>query len=306
MADKMVFWDDLDVKSPIRNLLINRACVDLIGKGEYDLIARTYFHDKGVILGRGESIEDIYEDVCEKDGYEVVSRPSGGSAILVGPDSTLCYSIFFNSARFGGRFNIHEVYKSIVLPLARNLGDEFSVVGNYYLRYNLDEESIPIAGHAIKSYGEVTQFDGIVNLKRFDMAALEKVLRLRELWEFNGKKYLKVNGRFYDLDGGEVNLDENSPQFLRSEKQELEKIIGLEEIGISTTKFKQNLRKSLEEVFGEVHRIKGLSFKDVELDRYAEYLNLGNNYKGRRFLGHCFVDLVEEEQEIVCVEEEKP
>ncbi len=300
MANRMVFWDDLEVKSPSRNLAINRVCVDLVNNGGYDLVARTYLHDKGVILGTGESIEDINVEFCKKEGYEVVSRPSGGSAILVEPNLILCYSVFFNSKRFGGRFNIHRAYKSIVLPLTRNLGGKFSVVGNYYLRYNLDGQSIPIAGHAIKSYGEVTQFDGVVNLKRFDMGVLEKVLRLRELWRFNGSKYLKVNGRFYDLNGKEASLDKDSPQFLRSERKELEKIVGLEDIGMSINKFKQTLKKSLEEVFGEIDRNCNLSVDESNIDEHIKNLGLENNYKGRRFLGHCFVDLVEEEQEIVC------
>ncbi len=295
MTDKRIFWDDLDVKSPSKNLAINRACVNLVKNGDYDLVVRTYLHDKGVILGRGESIEDVDTDFCKKEGYEVVSRPSGGSAILVEPDLTLCYSVLFNSKRFGGRFNIHETYKSIVLPLAKNLGDDFSVVGNYYLRYDLDGQSIPIAGHAMKSYGNVTQFDGVINLKRFNMTILEKVLRLRELWEVNDSKYIKVNGRFYDLNGKEVSLDETSSQFLRSEKQELEKIVGLYDIGLSLSDFKRALKKSLEGVFGAVSEVKNIPFNSAETSKYLEDSNL----KGRRFLGHCFVDLVEGEQEIV-------
>ena len=299
MENKMVFWDDLDVKSPSKNLAINRACVDLVGNGEYSLIARTYLHDKGVILGTGESIEDIDADFCEKEGYEIASRPSGGSAILVEPNLTLSYSFFFNSKRFGGRLNIHKAYRSIVLPLARNLGKKFGVVGNYYLRYNSEGESIPIAGHAMKSYGEVTQFDGVINLKKFDIATIEKVLKLRELWKVNDSKYIKVNGSFYDLNGNKVSLDENSPRFLRSERQELEKIVGLEDIGMSAAKFKQTLKKSLEEVFGVVSEVRDVPLDVTEIGKYIKNSKLNNDSKGRRFLGHCFVDLVEEEPQIV-------
>ncbi len=88
MTAKMVFWDDLKIKGPSKNLAINRACANLVKKGNYDLVARTYLHDKGVILGRGESIRDVNEEFCKTKGYEVISRPSGGSAILVEPDLT--------------------------------------------------------------------------------------------------------------------------------------------------------------------------------------------------------------------------
>ncbi len=151
----------------------------------------------------------------------------------------------------------------------------------------------------MKSYGEVTQFDGVINLKKFDMGILEKVLRLRELWEVNGSKYLKVNGMFYDLKGVEISLDENSLQFLRSERKELEKIAGLEDIGMSAKEFKQILKKSLEEGFGNISEVDDLPFDGTKIREYIEYSKLKDDSKGRRFLGHCFIDLVEEEPEIV-------
>ncbi|MFP4195963.1 MAG: biotin/lipoate A/B protein ligase family protein [Candidatus Woesearchaeota archaeon] len=299
MNERNIFWNDDVVKSPSENLAINRYCVDLIHQGKYDVIARTYLHDKGIILGNRESIDDVNVDFCKQEGYEITSRPTGGSAIVTGPNLTLCYSVFYNSEKFGDKFNIHDAYKSITFPLAKNLGEKFSIVGNYYLRYELDDGLVPIAGHAMKSYNTITQFDGVINIKKFDMDTIEKVLRLRELWVSDDSKYLEVEGEFYDLQGKKTDPSNSSLEFIRSEKRELEKIIGLEDIGMTVTEFKRTFKQSLEEVFGTLYETKFSVLDEDTIHKYEKELNVKSHGSGQRFLGHCFVDLVEEEQETV-------
>ena len=288
----MIFWDDTKINSPIKNMAINKACVDMVKNDEYDLIARLYRHSKGVILGFAESIEDVNLEYCKKHGYEVTSRPSGGSAIIVDPALNLSYSVFFKKKSF----NVHEIYQDLTIPLAKHLGDGFSVEGNYYLRYNIDGESIPIAGHAMKSYGGVTQFDGVVNLKRLCGEHIDDVLKTRELWRSGEDNYLKVEGRFFHMDGKEAMIDDADATCLRREKDELKKLVGLEDINISYEDFRLAFMQSLKDTFGDISEMP----LDIDVKVLEEYSAQSDETtkNARKYLGHCFVDMVEEENPI--------
>lgn len=292
MSDKMVFWNDTEIRGPKTNLAMNKACVDMVKNEDYDLVARVYRHSKGVILGFTESPDDVNKGYCKNHGYEITSRPSGGSAIIVDPELNLSYSVFFKNSNF----NVHEIYQKLTIPLAKKLGDGFSVEGNYYLRYKVGGEKVPIAGHAMKSHEGVTQFDGVIHLKRFDKEHIDNVLNLRELWNYKGENYLKVDNAFFDMKGDKADIDVSNAYLVRSEKDELEKIIGLEDIGLSYDDFAIALQDSLNEAFGDVST-KTLYIDDKVLQDYlAERESTVKN--PRKYLGHCFVDLVEEEQSV--------
>src|SRR3989344_1665832 len=99
-----------------------------------------------------------------------------------------------------------RIYKAITIPFARKLGKNITVEGAYYLRLKLNGASIPFAGHAMRFYNQrIVQFDGVVNRKAFDIEILEKALNLRELYTFEGKEYIVVNGKAYNLEGKEIN-----------------------------------------------------------------------------------------------------
>jgi lipoate-protein ligase A len=298
MSNKKIFWNDTKEKSPKINIAINKVCTEMIENREYNLIARIYTHKKGVILGNSESIEDIYKKFCEENQYEITHRPSGGSAIITEPELTLCYSIFFDIEQFGGKFNIHEIYKKITIPLAKKLGQNFSVEGTYYIRYKQKNKKTPMAGHAIKTNKKTHQFDGVINLTKFDIKKAEKILKLRELWEYKEKKYIKTEGKFYNLEGKNANIDQENGKLLRSEKKELEEIIGLKEAGITKEEFIEALKKTIEEIFGqteytEIFKINEEEIKKAEIEKEKNWEG-----KKRKNLGHCFVDLIEEEPEI--------
>ncbi|MEM4336958.1 MAG: hypothetical protein QXG86_03060 [Candidatus Woesearchaeota archaeon] len=298
---KNVLVIDKEVRKPSENLWINNYYSNLIKNGEYNSITRFYKHKKGVILGANESVEDINIEECIKEGYEVVRRPSGGSVIVVEPMLNLCYSLFFNPKIFGSDININGIYKAITFPLAKNLGSRFKVEGTYYLRYDIGDKKVVVGGHAIKTEKNVIQFDGVINLKKFDVKKLEELIKLRDLYESEGKKYILWEGRFYDKKGNFVKELRNG-HLLRSEKKELEQVLGLEDIGLSEKFFISAMKKTIEEIFGvaEYGQI------PVSMRNKKQYTNkyiikktqkLGEGKKRKR-LGHCFVDFVEEETRI--------
>lgn len=291
MSDKQLIWIDQTARNPSENIAINRECVNQIQNKKYDLIARFYTHKKGIILGNSESSQDVNIDYCTQNNYEVIRRPSGGSAIVVEPDLTLCYSLFFSNP---SKFDINEIYKKITLPLARNLGEKFSIKGNYYLRFENNGKSVPIAGHAMKSYGDIIQFDGVINKKAFDVEKVARLIKLRELYQDNQNKYISVNKELFDLKGKKVNLRRSQLKLIRSEKKELEDIVGLQDICLSERDFINTFRTTLEELFGHLQEGE-ISINNQGLLPYAKESKKLDNHKKRIFLGHCFVDLIDEE-----------
>ena len=190
--EKKVLLLDKEAKTPSQNLATNQYFVDLVRQKQYDLIARIYKHTNGVILGYNESSNDVDMEFCRENNYEVIRRPTGGSAVVVDPDTTLCYTIIFDPLRLGRGKNINALYKEITIPLAKKLGLGVTVEGAYYLRMRLNGSSIPFAGHAIKLHdGKIAQFDGVINMTPFDMEKISGTIRLRELYSFNGSRYIK-------------------------------------------------------------------------------------------------------------------
>jgi len=298
--ENRVFLHEKEVKTPSENLAINKMCSDLIKTNIYDLIARVYYHSNGVILGNAESLFDINEFYCKENGYEIVRRPSGGSVILVDPKLVLCYSIFFDSDKFNLGKDLTRIYKAITIPFARKLGKNITVEGAYYLRLKLNGASIPFAGHAMRFYNQrIVQFDGVVNRKAFDIEILEKALNLRELYTFEGKEYIVVNGKAYNLEGKEINkFDKKRAIFLRDEKRELEKVLGIEEIGLNDEEFVKALYSTLVDVFGKIKIVDEINLNKNDLLKNIKKIKEEVSGGTKTCLGHCFVDLVEKEPRI--------
>lgn len=296
--ERQIFIYDTKVKKPSENLAINWFCRDKIKDNSYDLIARVYSHLNGVILGRFESAQDVNEEFCRENGYEIVKRPSGGSAIITDPSLVLCYSIFFSADEFGfGSLDHTKVYESIAIPLAENLGEMFSVEGAYYLRVGHNGSSLPIAGHAIRIEDGIVQFDGVVNRTAFDMDQLSKVLKLRNLYSFNDQQYVVVDNQVFDLKGKKSDVDISKAKLLRSERDELEKMVGLRDINMEDNHFVSAFLSTLRDVFGVVERVEGLDFGNFVEDIAEEIRR--DSFEGQRVgLGHCFVDLVEPEPKV--------
>ncbi len=298
--EKRVFLIEKNPKSAGENLAINQICIDLIKNNKYEVIARAYYHKKGVILGNSESYFDIYEDFCNKNQYEIVRRASGGSAILVDPNLVLCYSIFFNCNNENLGKDLTNIYKNITIPLAKNLGKNFSVEGAYYLRTKINGISVPLAGHAMKIHNqEIVQFDGVINRTSFEIEELSKVIKLRELYYYEGKNCIISDCEAFELSGKKINnFDYSKATFLRSEKIELKKVVGLKEIGISDNHFLDVLFNTLECLFGNLNKVNNIKIYKNTINKFHEEIKKDTKGGNRILLGHCFVDLIEPESRI--------
>jgi len=299
LEDKVFFVEETP-RSPKENLAINQHCINLVGNGKYSVIGRAYYHTKGVILGHNESLSDVNLENCEALGYEVVRRPTGGSAIVVDPKRVLCYSIFFLPRKFGLQGDVTDSYKRMAIPLATKLGKGVSVRGAYYLRADVGVDQVPIAGHALKIHssalGRVVQFDGVVNRTVLDAETISKLLKLRELHTSGGNNYMVVDGMIYD-EKGKI-TEATKLVLVRSEREELERSVGLREIGITDKRFLQALHQVMEDNFGEV-RTKALKFGKRAIQKTSAEIErrIGDGKRG--LLGHCFVDLLEPEPILV-------
>lgn len=298
--EEKVFVIDKKPKSPIENLAINAYCAKLVGTGKYSLIGRAYYHNPGVILGHNESLTDVDTAKCASLGYEVARRPTGGSAIVVDPKSVLCYSVFFMPKTFGLKEGVTETYRAMSIPLAKELGKGIIVRGTYYLRADIGFDEVPIAGHALKIHsekkGRVMQFDGVVNRTALDVERISQLLKLRELHTSGGRNYLVVGGKAYDENG---NLANNSGLVkIRSEREELERCIGLRELKITDIQFLKALYNVMRSNFGDVE-LGSIRPNPSDIKKISSQIRRKKGAGKRERLGHCFVDLMDPEPILV-------
>lgn len=290
--DARILFYDKTARFPSENLAINRACADLVKSGKKEFIGRIYSHKKGVILGKLQSISDVCLDACRAQGYEVVKRPSGGSAVVVDEDSAVCYSLFFPLEAFE-KLDLDKIYKKVALPLAEALGSEFAVEGAYYLRVKKDGRSVPVAGHALYLQSEgVVQFDGILHLRSLDADAVSKLLKLRDLYQSDAGNFFAVDGRYYTLKGQEItDIDVSKASLVRSEKKELACFPGLLDLGVSLEDFVSALHSVVCGIFGPVEITGAFDFGTLKTSS-------DKKFGSHSCLGHCFVDLVEPEPKL--------
>lgn len=294
-----IFIDDEEPKSPSHNLALNVRFNELVSSGKYQAAVRIYKHKPGVILGRMESIADVNEDYCRTNNIEIVERITGGSAVVVGPDEALCYSAFI---KVQNKFDLTENYKKLVTPILEELkkrGILAEVQGAYYIRVNKGDSKPPIIGHAATVRNNAMQLDGIIHSKNLKVEQIQRILNLRQLYEFEGHKYVVAGNEVYPIVNG-VPV-EQMPKFrkeagklVRDEKNELEQIPGLFELKVSEEEFKEVLYNAFTNSLGSLREASLDEINQDNLDILKERFQKrprGNN----RGLGHCFIDLVEPE-----------
>jgi len=293
--EKKVFFHDRLPKSPSLNLAINKAIVHAIKAGKYDAVGRVYYHTNGIILGNNESKDDIYQNNCGLYGFEVVTRPTGGSAILVTPELNMCYSIFFHLKRTNRERNTTKLYMELTLPLQEFLGEQFDVQGKYYLRVRHNGSYIPFAGHSLHLSKDLVQFDGVVHKHRLDPSFISNFIKLRELHKLGDEKYIRMDNAIYNNKGSKVeNITLSSTTIVRSEKEELERVLGLQELNIREEDYADSLYKLMCTLFDDVVKIDTLQLNQKKILVYQMRLSHINN--GRVIgLGHCFIDFMEAE-----------
>ena len=232
-------------KSASENLAINLYIMENIAP-DFDHVVRIYKHNKAVILGYRESSKDLNMENCKNYGYEVLKRSTGGSLVVASPESALCYSVFFNSNVSN---NLKEPFENFVIPLSENLGKDFTVNGNYYIRYN----GSPLAGHSAYKRGNITQLDGIVYLEPHNVDHYKDIFHLREL-HLNEK-----NEGFVLMDGKKIPLlkgnDVNNASKVKSEKDELKKMNTLYNTNLNENDFIEKNKINIYKSFWRIYRI---------------------------------------------------
>ncbi|MFT4307840.1 MAG: biotin/lipoate A/B protein ligase family protein [Candidatus Woesearchaeota archaeon] len=282
-----IIHDDTVPRSPREHLARNLRAAQLVFEGVHESIVRIYRHTPGVILGLNQSLEDVDRRACEELGYELVRRPSGGSAVVVDPDQALCYSVFFLSHTV--RPKPFPLYESFVRPFVSELGDRFSVDGYFYV-YAPDSEH-PVAGHAMAHHhrNAVTQIDGIIHLSDPDVERFSRVLRMRELYTRSGTPIIRSNGAYYSKTGKLLtNADRSSLTWSRCERSEISRSIGMRRLGIPESAIVQAIARASERRFGEVTRVGSFDYGDV--DEYRIRVDEDLVPKKWNAQGHCFVD----------------
>ncbi len=271
------------------NLALNHACLDAVNKGDFDEIVRVYpFSRPGAILSNNESIWDVREHVIGK--IDVTRRPTGGSVIYV-DENTLGYSVFL---RTGSKVDITNLYREFtgrVVKALNSFGLEVTV-GNWYVR--LDGKVI--AGHAQQNRGFASEFQGIIRMKKWDVNVLDNALRLRTLAEYKGVKYLVIDNAVYCVNGNKTNIPVNILRKLRDERSELASAPGLDSFGVNAPDLMERLASCLSGTDVRSDLPDSIEFDaSVLLGKYYDSdLLLKKGVKS--CLGHCFVDLVDNEQ----------
>lgn len=288
------FIFDKQAKSPHTHLAINKYCASLVNENKAKCIVRFYYHQNAVILANAESIEDVNLKNAEELEFDVLRRPSGGSVIVATPQDMLCYSVFLPTSLFEKKSASHY-YKRFTLPLAKKLGHNFEIAGAYYLRYKKQ----PIAGHAMKTEKNYIQIDGLIHTKKPDIDLISRLIHLRELYEYDEEKIIKMNNKFFK---GNQEIKINNPSLLNkiaSEIDLIEQFPGLNSTQYSPEEYAQKLKETLEEIIGNNLWKNKLKLDFNEVQKNLEYLrNELNQTRHQIAQGHCFVDFSEPEPEI--------
>ena len=289
-ALERIIHDDTVLRSPREHLARNLRAAELVFEGAYASIVRIYRHTPGVILGVNQSIDDVDLDGCAELGYEVFRRPTGGSAVIVDPDMALCYSVFFPTRTI--RPQVTTLYDGFVPPLADALADGIRVDRLFSLIPPGSEH--PVAGHAMTHhhYNAVTQIDGIIHTTAPDIERFSRLLRMRELYR-NGETLCVRRGDSYFSKTGRPleTVDENALVFVRSEREEISRFIGLRSIGISDSQTVEALHRAAHSSYGPFDRVERFDYGDVT-DHLRTVDEETAESKKWNAQGHCFIYLM--------------
>ena len=86
------------------NMRRDLALLDACARGEIPGAVRLYgFAPACLSLGRMQPMSDVDLEACERDGVDVVRRPSGGRAVLHDQEVTYCVVCRSSDPIFGGR-----------------------------------------------------------------------------------------------------------------------------------------------------------------------------------------------------------
>jgi len=281
--EKKILYIQQQPLNPRLNIAVNASYFNFVKNGSHDAVVRIYKHTPGIILSKNQSLNDLNESYCTKNDLEIASRPTGGGAVYVSPEHTLCYSVILNSdlMKFENKLEITDMYKKFTQLLNSKLqekGLDVDLSGaGWYVMSNPKGDRIPLIGHSLHLSGNIYQIDGIVNLQKLPIETVSNAIKLRKLYSDGTEKYLHANNKYI----GKI-PSHDSLNLLRDEHAELQKLYGIHDLNLHEKEFQDVLIDTLTNLLGD--------FKIIE-DTY-DYSNL--DYSKLRMpgseegLGHCF------------------
>ena len=282
-----ILHHDRSARSPRENLARNYSAAQLVFEGAYASILRIYRFTPGVILGLNQSIDDVNLGACEEQGYDVVRRPSGGSAVIVDPDQAICYSLFFSSG--SSLPKPAPLYESFVLPLASRLKGPASVDAYFYLYF--EGTAQPVAGHAMVHHYDnaVTQIDGIFHVADPDVERFSRLLKMRTLYLEGDTPVIHADGAYYSRTGKvRSEVDADALVFSRCERDEITRSLGLRSFGLDGSDVTEALVHAVRSRFGSAHLTD--SFEYPSIDEHLVRVDAALTPKKWNGQGHCFID----------------
>lgn len=281
-------------RSVYENLSINDACLEAVCNGDYERIVRVYrFSRPGVILSEFEDIWDVHEHARNK--IDITRRPTGGSAVYVN-EATIGYSVFLKTKNKTDVTHLYKEFTGRVLNALKSFSITEVKMNGWYVRV----DGGVVAGHAQQHRGSASEFQGLIILTRWNMEAIDSVIRLRKLAEWQGNHYLIIDGAAYDLQGNQASVLFDQLRVVRDEYSELAKAPSLADYGITASALMEKLAGHLSGLKERHVLPEKIQNRAVEIEQKYKNANWVFNpgKKTRRGLGHCFVDLVEREPEL--------
>lgn len=295
--EKRLFYHTQQALDPRENLALNSILIDEIANpnSPLEMGIRLYKHEEGIILGKSQSTKDI--NCLKEKGLKVAQRDTGGAAVYVHPEITLCYSLFFDSQLLSSNIDYKHFYKEILSTLAANIGENISYSRTHYIAKEDNNSFRPLIGNAqaqhLRKGKRVIQIDGILHFSPLPLEELEKTIKLRRLHSDEQNTYVETNGEFYLVTEKELLRQKIRPEninLLRDEREEINQILTLNDLQLTEEEFAKRLYQGVCEIFGETSKgdiTNYLSHPEISR-RTNKYSNiLDRDFE--TFKGHCFV-----------------
>lgn len=171
---------DLTVKSPEGNLALDEALLDYCDGGHFDGEILRFWESEVpfVVLGlSGRVSEDVNVTYCNKMGYKILRRPSGGGTVLQGPGS-LNYAFILKIERAPAFASINAATQAI-LTAQKSALKPLAATGDIQIEgiSDLTLDGKKFSGNAQRRKRHYFLFHGTL-LYNFNLEEIERSLKL--------------------------------------------------------------------------------------------------------------------------------
>ena len=271
--------------SPSYNMNINEAYFNLVQSGKHSAVARVYKHTPGIILAQHQSLNDIDVNFCREKNLDITVRPTGGAAVYVSPQNTLCYTIILDADAMNLNRDTTKLYRGFTDLLTNELEKRGLPVGlsnhGWYVVKKTADSVVPLIGHSQRVRKNIYQIDGIAHLSKLPMDLVGRAIKMRRFYEHDGEKYILVDGRY--IGKGDYSIDDNKSRLIRDEHSELSKMVGFTDMGLSEREFQDIVIDSIQQF------ISCNSLHPENLSYLGKIEDVSHPVGSNEGLGHCFV-----------------